>query len=297
MAIRRNHSVGCAGGSDCGCPWLLDYRPMGLAGPRHRKEFATKKAAQDHLAATRVKVRDGDYIPPDKIPTFAVAAAQWLQGKMGHHPATIQSWRVHLRHLERLNGLRLDRIDVAVIEHVRDVLRADKDLGPKTVSSIMTTAAAVFKLALRRNWVTSNPAAIAERPRRAVTEVSQDDDAPGDRGLREVRPEDVLSQDEIRRLLEHATPGLWRTLFATVAATGLRPEEAYALQWGDIELDAARVFVRRSLSWSRGVEEQGQGAGEVLSAENESRPSHTTAGCAARRGAQGVEAPVPAIFP
>jgi integrase len=239
------------------CPWLLDYRPQGLAGPRHRVEFPTKKAAERHQAATRVKVTRGEYITPEKIPTFGQAAAEWLRGKQDHHPATVQSWRVHLRHLAKLDTLRLDRIDVATIERVRDELRAE-GLSPKTISSILTTASAVGKLALRRKWATSNPAALAERPRRAVTELAGDEDAQSDSGLRAVRPDEVLSSDEIRRLLEHAEPGLYRTLFATVAATGLRSEEASALRWSDVELETGRLFVRRALSWSRGAAEQGK---------------------------------------
>jgi len=38
----------------------------------------------------------------------------------------------------------------------------------------------------------------------------------------------------------------------------MRPEEVYALKWTDISLDGARISVRRSLSWSRGLEEQGR---------------------------------------
>ena len=42
------------------------------------------------------------------------------------------------------------------------------------------------------------------------------------------------------------------TLFATVAATGMRPEEVYALEMDRrAVLDDNQVFVRRSLSWSR----------------------------------------------
>ena len=174
MSIHRNHGDGCPG-ADCTCPWLLDYRPQGLAGPRHRVEFPTKKAAERHQAATRVKVTRGEYITPEKIPTFGQAAAEWLRGKQDHHPTTVQSWRVHLRHLAKLDTLRLDRIDVATIERVRDELRAE-GLSPKTISSILTTASAVGKLALRRKWATSNPAALAERPRRAVTELAGDEE-------------------------------------------------------------------------------------------------------------------------
>jgi hypothetical protein len=137
-----------------------------MAGPRKRVEFPTKKAAEKHLAATAVKVSRGEYIEPAKIPTFATVAAEWLREKADRHPATVQGWRVHLKHPAKLDNLRLDRIDVEKIERIRDDLRAT--LSPKTISAVLTTAAAVFKLALRRGYATLNPAAIAERPRRTV---------------------------------------------------------------------------------------------------------------------------------
>jgi integrase len=90
-------------------------------------------------------------------------------------------------------------------------------------------------------------------------ELSGDDDGRDSSGLCQVRPDEVLSADEIARLLDASDPGLYRTLFATVAATGLRPEEAYALRWDDLELvqPQPRLFVRRALSWSRGIAEKG----------------------------------------
>jgi hypothetical protein len=68
----------------------------------------------------------------------------------------------------------------------------------------------------------------------------------------------VLSGAEIGELLVHTEPGLYRTLFTTIAATGLRPEEAYALQWGDVQFESAQIFVRRSLSTARGADETGR---------------------------------------
>jgi integrase len=240
-SIKRYHQAACIGG-DCDCPWRLDYRPQGLAGPRKRIEFPTKKAAEKHLAATATKVARGEYIPPEKIPTFAKAGEEWLRDKADRHPATVQGWRVHLKHLVKLDNVRLDRIDVAAVERVRDELRAN--LGARTISAVLTTCAAVFKLAQRRGWAANNPAAIAERPRRAVAELTVADQTDeSEKGLRAVRPDEVLSVNEIKKLLDHAAPGLYRTLLATVAATGMRPEEVYALKWTDISLDAAQISV------------------------------------------------------
>ena len=97
-------------------------------------------------------VGKGEYIPPEKVPTFGAAAAEWLSSKADHHPASVEGWRTHLRHLSPLNGLKLDRIEVAAIERLRDDLR--KSLSAETVNNLMTTATAVFKFAQRRGYVT-----------------------------------------------------------------------------------------------------------------------------------------------
>ena len=50
---------------------------------------------------------------------------------------------------------------MAAIEKLRDELRAT--LSAKSVNAVLTSAGAIFKLALRRRLVSGNPAAEAER--------------------------------------------------------------------------------------------------------------------------------------
>jgi integrase len=225
--ISRFHQAGCAG-EGCECPWRLDYRPLGMRGARKRLEFPTKKAAEGHLAETSHRVTRGEYVPPERIPTFYAVAEEFLRDRTGRHPATLAYFGVHLRHLASLDTLRLDRINVATIERLRDALTTS-GLSAKTVIKILTTCAAVFKLAVRRGYTTANPAAIAEKPRPPVLEVARDDNRE-ESDSAPVQPDEVLGTDEIQRLLYAANPGLWRALLATVAATGMRSEEAYALQ-------------------------------------------------------------------
>jgi len=255
-SIKRSHQPECGGGG-CDCPWRLDYRPQGTSGPRKRLEFPTKKAAEQYLSDTKVRAVRGEYVDPAKIPTFKRVAEEWLSEKSGRHPSTVGSWRVHIQHLNPLEPLRLDKINVAKIEKVRDELAAT--LGPKTIAKVLTTCAAIFKLAIRRGYAVSNPAAVAERPRAQVAEITVDTAvAESETGLHAVRLDEVLSPAQIKSLLENSKPGLFLTLFATVAATGLRPEEAYALKWSDVSLSQGKLFVRRALSWARGADEKGR---------------------------------------
>jgi hypothetical protein len=55
-----------------------------------------------------------------------------------------------------IGKLRLDQINLSVIEKLRDTLRC-AGLSPQTVNKVLTTATAIFKLAVRRNYWTNNP--------------------------------------------------------------------------------------------------------------------------------------------
>ena len=67
-----------------------------------------------------------------------------------------------------------------------------------------------------------------------------------------------MKPDEVGRMIEHAQPGLYRSLLMMAALTGMRSGELLAVQWGDIEFDPEpRVHVRRTLSWARATGEEG----------------------------------------
>ena len=111
-SIKKFHAAGCPK-DNCDCPWRLDYRPLGMKGPRRRVEFATKKLAERFLTDTSHKVSRGEYVEPAKVPTFAKAAETWYASKTDRRPSHVFNLRSRLdKHiLPRLGGERLDRID------------------------------------------------------------------------------------------------------------------------------------------------------------------------------------------
>jgi integrase len=60
----------------------------------------------------------------------------------------------------------------------------------------------------------------------------------------------ALSEAEAARLVAEAEPE-WRLLVAFLIETGLRPSEALALRWRDLDLGRRRVKVRRSVNRGR----------------------------------------------
>ena len=193
-------------------------------------------------------------------PTFRDVAEDWFRSKRNCRTSTLAAWRVHLdvHLLPELGDRLINQIDVATIERLRDKLAEPepfsgaRPLAPQTVNKVLTTATAVFKLAVRRRCITHNPALDAERLRRAVPDMTPGSmlDERHSEG-EAVREEDVLSTDEVRRLLAEAEPGYYRTLFLTATLTGARSGELLGLSWDDIDLGAGKISIRRSLSWAK----------------------------------------------
>ena len=228
--------------------YQIDFRDGD--GKRHRQSFRTQREAQAALRDIQTAKERGAYVPPQKIPTLRRIGAQWLAGKAGHRTSSVVFWQTHLEgHLYPAFGdKRIDRINVAAVEKFRDQKLAE-GLAPATVNKLLTTLTAVYNFAMRRGCCVLNPAKDAERAREGAAELSAG--TTRRRASEPVDKAEVLDPSELKRLLESCEPGLYRTLFMTVALTGMRSGEALALQWENVDLEAGKVAVQRSLSWAR----------------------------------------------
>lgn len=191
--------------------WRIDYRDS--QGKRHRETFDTRKEADEALDAIKARIKRGEFVAAKLIPKFKEIAEDWFASKADRRPGTVGNWRAQIdRHLNpTLGELRLDRVDVALIEKLRDELRAN--LSARSVNAVLTTAAAIFKLAVRRKLANGNPAAEAEGAFMGAVEIKDETTKQSrEEGVQPVRPEEVLNPDEIRKLLEKAEPGFYRTL-------------------------------------------------------------------------------------
>jgi len=131
---------------------------------------------------------------------------------------------------------------------------------------VLTTAAAIFKLAIRRKLANGNLAADAERAFMGAVEIR--DETTKRLGKR------AFSRSDPKRFEPRRDPEavresrFYRTLFLTAYLTEMRSGELFALRWSDIELKAidsetgqessrGKIYVRRSLSWARVKGEEG----------------------------------------
>jgi integrase len=62
----------------------------------------------------------------------------------------------------------------------------------------------------------------------------------------------VWSAEELRTLITHVRDDRLAAMWLILATTGLRRGKALGLQWRDVDLDAATVFVHRNLTVANG---------------------------------------------
>ncbi len=207
-----------------------------------RRGYPTRKAAAEALGDINAELRKGAHVLPAKM-TTGEWLDQWLDG-LRLAPSTIASYRKNVRlHLRpRLGGVPLRSLTGARISAAyRDMEtggrldhRAGEGLSPRTVRYCHTILKAALRQAVDDGLLAVNPADKAKPP--TVTEAK----AP------EMHP---WTGPQLAAFLgwagEHAPEHLpaWHLL----AYTGMRRGELLALRWRDVDLDAGRVAVRRSV--------------------------------------------------
>ena len=112
-----------------------------------------------------------------------------------------------------------------------------KPMATSTVRQMHSIISGTLTAAVRWEWIDTNPARVAQRPRAKAPEP------------------DPPSPTEAAQLLDAAfeIDEDWGTLVWLVMTTGLRRGEVCALRWRDIDLDEETVEIRRNYILHKGV--------------------------------------------
>ena len=171
-------------------------------------------------------------------PTLGEFAKLWLQERRAAiTPATLYDYE---RLLEtyilplKLASMRIDAIDdghvkrfVAEVQAKRT--RKGEPVKPRRINMAVARLRTIFATAKRRKLIAEDPMGYVDNLREPKSEV------------------DPLTFEEAQRLLAAAT-GQDRAVFTVLIFAGLRPNEALALEWKDIDFDRELIKVRRTLS-------------------------------------------------
>lgn len=164
--------------------------------------------------------------------SFADVAEEWLAGQTRLRWRTYEGYERALdRHLlPRLGERAITTIDEDVVVELIAELELE-GLAGWTIRGILVPLGRVLAFAVRRKLMPHNPVRRLKRSERPRV------------NRREMR---ILRADEIEALLRAAAPA-YLPILAMALFTGLRLGELLGLCWGDVDLDARLVHVRRQL--------------------------------------------------
>lgn len=202
----------------------------------------TREKAAIELENTLADVRRGIWRPdapitvsdaPTESPTFHEFASEWLEMKEPEvAPKTAAGYRWALeRHLLPVFArYPLDQIRVADIDRYKSAKLRERALGNAQINKTTKLMAQILDRAMEYGALPEGRNVARGKGRR----------------LREPKPERVWVEPEKLLSLLHTASRQMRPLLATLAGAGLRPNEALALDWRDVNLATGTIRVGRA---------------------------------------------------
>lgn len=218
--------------------WELKYDVGRDAGGRRITRYAafkgTKREAEVELAKKVAAAANGEDIDPSRITVEHFLDRwdrQWCATSVG--PKTRERYnellRLHVR--PTLGGVRLQRLRAGQLSELYAALSAR--LKPRTVGHVHRVLHGALERAVDWGIVPNNVAARITPPKVEHQELV------------------ILTAAQVKKVLELAAGKSIRPLAALALASGLRRGELLALRWKDLDLDAHRLTVARSLEQTK----------------------------------------------
>lgn len=196
-----------------------------------RKELPTKHLAERVLEEKMGRVNSPGYRPV-RLATVQEFSDRWKKEVLLHYkPSTVRAAMSHLRNhiLPQLGKLRMDEIGN---ERQQVFITAlSQKASRKTVLNVTSTLSSMFKRA--KSW-----GYICEKIDVGQLVLPKEEIAPEAR---------FFTPNQVRSIIEAAQEP-FRTMFATVAMTGIRAGELLGLKVEDIDFAQRLLFIRRSVN-------------------------------------------------
>src|SRR5215212_6670424 len=249
--------------------YMARYTIQTPDGPKRKTIYSKKyKEVEKKLNEARASADKGLIFDADNL-----KAGEWMDswlsdclkplvaaGKMAHS-TYVRTEGIVNNHLKPALGHRKLK-DLTRVEVRRLYIEKSKTLSARSVDYIHATLQMSLSQAVRDDLITRN-VAIGERPRSS-------------RNRKEAK---ALSPTQVKALLMAARGTRNEALYVVAVHTGLRQGELLGLKWTDIDLDAGKLSVRRSLK----VTKDGLGFGSPKNkASRRSVPLNKTAVAALR---------------
>jgi len=203
--------------------------------------FPTQKECQAAMNKLLVAVEQHNYSAPTKASVKEYLTKEWLPAvKATIRPSTYNAYVQHVEchvvphigtvKLQKLSGSQVNALYAKLAETGRK--DGKSGLSAMTIHHVHSCLHKACKDAVRWGHISRNPLDAADPPRKK-----------GD-GAREMR---TWTKGQLKAFLEALAGERLYALWHTIAMTGMRRGEAIGLRWSDVDLENARLSVRRAL--------------------------------------------------
>lgn len=200
-------------------------------GNRRRRTVygATRGAVQRKLDELKHRAAAGAWADPGNL-RVGEYLSHWLRDSAAPRvrASSLAYYERVLRPVrEQLGGVALRALSPM---HVQALLREleERGVSPRGRQMTYTVFRTAMRDSVRMRLLAANPLDAVSRPRAPRPEVR------------------ALNSEQTRALLDAASGDPLEALYALAVATGLRLGELVGLQWRDVELEAATLYVRRA---------------------------------------------------
>ncbi len=217
---------------------------------RRKRGFATQTEAAEALTEARRSVRLGTYVEPTTL-RLGDYLHSWVETRAtnGLRPKTIASYRQLIDDyvIPYLGEISIQAVTAVALDDLYATLLEDggkrgKGLSKRSVRYTHTVIRAAFGDATKKGLLVRNVALLA--------------DPPTAKSAKAPEPE-TWTPEELSVFLAATRDHRRGPLFHLAALTGLRRGELCGLRWIDVDLDAAELRVRQSLTTPDGVPQVG----------------------------------------
>jgi len=196
----------------------------------------TKKDAEKYRNQKLRELDIGEFVEPSKE-LFKDHVDRWLEQVVKHRvrEKTYQDYkrRLELYIFPSLAEVTLSQVTPDVIQEIYSNM-LERGLSSRSVRYVHTILKNSLNQAVKWGKIYRNPCDLVDLPRLETKEMH------------------VLSPDEAVRFLEATVYSRFKALFSLLITTGMRPGEALALKWPDINLDKGKVTVNKTLTRVKG---------------------------------------------
>ncbi|MEX2375742.1 MAG: tyrosine-type recombinase/integrase, partial [Dehalococcoidia bacterium] len=208
--------------------------------------FDRKKEADAEARRLERQRDQGTVVQPSKE-AFGTYLSRWLDAKEGQVRArTIHDYRgMVARYITEppegaplLAMKKLSRLVAADFDDLYTFLWREKGLSPRTLQFLHAVLRQALKDAVKRKQLATNPTDHVRPP----TRPQEHHEGGSEKKVR------AMSETEAGAFLKAARDDRYYALWTVLLTGGLRPGEALALTWADVDLEEGRVHVQRALT-------------------------------------------------